>query len=519
MNNGYLDATSSHNLMPGVPGASNSGFHQLPAASYSDPNLSSLNLDASYFRYSSPQSSNLSTDGLDFDLSLTGSSQAHGGFNFDIRPPSPLSAYGMMNHGSSSSSDQENHVMYYFENVRKVHFLFGSNTMTNVTYSLIMQEPRGAVTNAVCALASLHFKRMRVAQGLEAPDPHPEHSAAKYFYDEAFFQLANAKQIRGCYNESDVIAALHLVCFSQLSGGATDWQPVLAMALEWMAQIGLPNEEDPRTALRSMNTAAQVAVKCTMWNDIFASLTLMRPPKFFSLYKRLLSRDPWSGTADKNFSSSTTGLQMDLLTGCPDEAMLTIAEVSALAHWKSAEHRKGTLSYRELIRRGDDIEQRLRQHPTDPSVSDQAPLHPNLLQPSISDNGASFPNADVRRMLGNIFRETAILYLHTVLNDPNPGVPDIGASVESIVQLIRQLPPSDADRAIVFPICIAACMTDDSSRRDFLKGRFQAQDENIGNLMRTRLLMEAVWQSRDVKGGTVDWRETMRERNLNILLV
>jgi len=99
------------------------------------------------------------------------------------------------------------------------------------------------------------------------------------------------------------------------------------------------------------------------------------------------------------------------------------------------------------------------------------------------------------------------------------GVPDIGASVESIVQLIRQLPPSDADRAIVFPICIAACMTDDSSRRDFLKGRFQAQDENIGNLMRTRLLMEAVWQSRDVKGGTVDWRETMRERNLNILLV
>ncbi|THV07272.1 hypothetical protein K435DRAFT_848222 [Dendrothele bispora CBS 962.96] len=512
MNGGYLDASSTHNLMPGVPGASNSGFHQLPAASYSDPSLSSLDLNASYFRYSSPQSSNLSTDGLDFDLSsLGGSSHSHGGFNFDIRPPSPLSTnYNIMNHGSLSSSDQENHVMYYFENVRKVHFLFGSNTMTNVTYSLIVQEPRGAVTNAVCALANLHFKRMRVAQGFEAPDPNPELSAAKYYYDEAFFQLTNAKQIRGCYNESDVIAALHLVCFSQLSGGATDWQPVLAMALEWIAQIGLPVEEDPKMALRGMNTAAQVAVKCTMWNDIFASLTLMRPPKFFSLYKRLLGRDVWNGTATKPVSE-TSSLQMDSLTGCPDEAMLAIAEVSALAHWKSAERRKGTLSYRELIRRGDDIEQRLRQHQTDPSMGDQAPLHPNLLQPSISDNTTSFPSDDIRRTLGNVFRETAILYLHTVLNDPNPGVPDINASVENIIRLIRQLPPSDADRAIVFSICIAACMTDDSSRRDFLKGRLQAQDENIGNLMRTRLLMEAVWQKRDViGGGTVDWRETMR---------
>ncbi|KAJ7928781.1 hypothetical protein B0H13DRAFT_1966145 [Mycena leptocephala] len=62
-------------------------------------------------------------------------------------------------------------------------------------------------------------------------------------------------------------------------------------------------------------------------------------------------------------------------------------------------------------------------------------------------------------------------------------------------------------------------MTDDSSWRDFLKGRLQALDESLGNLMRTRLLMEAVWQKRDVSGATVDWRDTMRERGLNLLLV
>lgn len=129
---------------------------------------------------------------------------------------------------------------------------------------LIVQEPRGAVTNAVCALASLHFTRKRVAEGLEAPDSNPDHSTAKYFYDESYFQLANAQQIRGQYNESDVIAALHLVYFSQMSGGSMDWMPVLSIALDWLSQIGLPDEEDPRSVLNTMSLSAQIAVKGTM---------------------------------------------------------------------------------------------------------------------------------------------------------------------------------------------------------------------------------------------------------------
>lgn len=99
------------------------------------------------------------------------------------------------------------------------------------------------------------------------------------------------------------------------------------------------------------------------------------------------------------------------------------------------------------------------------------------------------------------------------------GVPEISNSVGVIVQLLGQLPSSEVDRALVFPICLAGCMTDDSNLRDFLKGRLQGLDESLGNLMRTRLLMEAVWQKRDISGATVDWRETMRERGLNLLLV
>lgn len=105
---------------------------------------------------------------------------------------------------------------------------------------------------------------MRVALGLEAPDPNPEHSTAKYFHDEAYYQLVNAKQLRGCHNESDVLAALHLICFSQMSGATTDWQMLLAIALEWLGQTGLPNEDNPRLLLNNMSPAAQLVVKCTM---------------------------------------------------------------------------------------------------------------------------------------------------------------------------------------------------------------------------------------------------------------
>ncbi|KAE9399793.1 hypothetical protein BT96DRAFT_965533 [Gymnopus androsaceus JB14] len=502
--NPYVDPhhLRQDSLLPGVPGASNSHFHQLPAASFSDPDLNDLDLNSSYFQ--SPLIStvpNLNLEPSDYEISSIASMHQHQPFEFDIHPP-PEMNFPV----TGQSSFHEDHVMYYFQNVRSAHFLFAGNKAANVIYSLLVQEPRGAITHAVCALASLHYMRKRVAEGLEAPDLNPQNSTAKYFYTEAYLQLVNAQQIRGHYTESDIIAALHLVYFSQLSGGSMDWMPVLGIALDWLAQIGITEEEDPKMMLSTLSMAAQIAVKGTMWIDIFASLTLMRPPKYLMFYKRLLSR-----------STCSPALQMETLTGCPDDAMLAIAEVSALAHWKTMQRCQSTLNYRELIRRGDEIEQRLHQNAATPVFEKDAPLHPDILQPSISD--VVFPDEEVRKQLASIFRAAASLYLHTVLHDSNPGVSDISDSVETIAQLIHQLLPSNTDRVIVFPICLAACMTDDSIHRDRLKRRLQAQDESIGNVMKVRLLMEAVWQRRDVQGGTVDWRETMQDQGLNLLLL
>jgi len=315
-----------------------------------------------------------------------------------------------------------------------------------------------------------------------------------------------------------LLAALHLISFSQLSGCTTDWQPAFSVVSEWLAHTGLLVDDNPALTLRGLSPIAQLLVKAALWLDTFSSLTQPRPPKFLRLLKRLMGeRGGFWADADALYS-----LRMDLLTGCPDEAMLAIAETSALAHWKATELRNGSLSYRDLIRRGDDIEQRLRHHTSQQNFGDidQAPLHPNLAQTSVTESGVvPFPSNDMRRQVADVFRETAVMYLHTVLNNSNPGVREISECVEIVVRLMDQLPSSDIDRALMFPVCLAGCMTNDSTRRDFFKGRLQLLDGSIGNVMQTRLVMEAVWQKRDVNGGAVELRDTVRERGLTLLLV
>jgi hypothetical protein len=63
-------------------------------------------------------------------------------------------------------------------------------------------------------------------------------------------------------------------------------------------------------------------------------------------------------------------------------------------------------------------------------------------------------------------------------------------------------------------------MTNDSTQRDFFKGRIRGLNENFGNLLQIRRLMEVVWQKRDLGGKEVDVRETLREQQgLNLLLI
>lgn len=121
-------------------GASNSNFYHLPTGSYSDTSLNPLDLGGPICTYSprplTPPSTTatLNTDPYPFDFSqLAGSIEQGGEFGFALRPPSPVPNYSP---AAGSNSIQGDHVIYYFEHVRKIQYIFAGNTFTNVTYSV-----------------------------------------------------------------------------------------------------------------------------------------------------------------------------------------------------------------------------------------------------------------------------------------------------------------------------------------------------------------------------------------------
>ncbi|KZP31796.1 hypothetical protein FIBSPDRAFT_775867 [Athelia psychrophila] len=485
--------------------------------SYSDPSFSNIDI-ASLFP----------TGPLAFDAHPAGISTTPDSATFDFSLTVPSVPYEPIPQEVPTAGPdpvQTQHVLYYFEHVRQMQFAFaGSNLVTNTMYSIILEEPQGAVTSAVCALAALHHSRMQVAT---FADHSPGQSMSQYFYNESWNRLQASKSALGHYTESDAIASLHLLSYSLLSRGTTDWRYVLDVSCEWLGQTGILTEDDPKFAISNMTQSMQFILKWTMWLDIVSSMTLMRPPRFLVLYRRLFSSassgtDFWTGPSQED----TPELRMESLTGCPDDVMLALAEVSALAYWKTQEQQNGRLSVRELIRRGDVIELQLRSHTEPESFAevDQALIHPSLVSDfaamSASLEGATAaPSEETRRVVATIFRETVSLYLQTVLSDSIPGVPEITASVETIIKLFGRLPQSELDRSLIFPLCVTGCLTDNRARRDVIKRRLQGQDENLGNLMQARALMEAVWRRRDVSGGAVDWREILHNENLNLLLI
>jgi len=207
----------------------------------------------------------------------------------------------------------------------------------------------------------------------------------------------------------------------------------------------------------------------------------------------------------------------------------------------------GSLSVRELVRRGDVIEKELRST-TEPrwrrstgaiSTLSSPEFHQGPIPGSNRANGAvSLPNTpgassprheddralpdmeeDIRMLVSDIFRESSLVYLHSVVAGPHPRVPEVAASAKSTLESLRLLPASILDRTMVFPISMAACLTDGPAEREFYRARLSAQDMSIGNVGPALKVIEGVWEMRDTRGGPVTWRDVMQEMGMHLLLV
>lgn len=163
------------------------------------------------------------------------------------------------------------------------------------------------------------------------------------------------------------------------------------------------------------------------WLDVISTVTLLAVPRYLQFYRRLYLGGGGFWAASGRYTLEELDTRVESLTACPDEILLGIAEISSLECWKVQEMRKGTLSMRELIRRGDILERHLRIEcePACAPETDQTRLHPGSAMssdPTTTGLPRTASPADVaRQLVAKIFRETALVYLYTVLNGSYPG--------------------------------------------------------------------------------------------------
>ncbi|KAJ3487785.1 hypothetical protein NLJ89_g11681 [Agrocybe chaxingu] len=177
----------------------------------------------------------------------------------DLLTPSLPSPYNPSGHAGM----HEQLVMHYFNDVRKVQFFFAGEALTDITYSAIVEEPRGAVSLAICALANLHMKQMRVSQGLEMPNQNAENPTS-YLRHEALLRLENNNATHNGWTEKDALAAFHLVSLSQMAGGSCDWEQPFGILSQWLLQTNLHLAENPWMAFLNLSPTSQLCVKATL---------------------------------------------------------------------------------------------------------------------------------------------------------------------------------------------------------------------------------------------------------------
>lgn len=456
------------------------------------------------------------------------------------------------NIGPYMSSHQSGLVRHYLDHVLRRQYLLADTSIAEFIIRTVQENP--AARDAVCLLASLHRESLRhghnylPAAAAAMSDALVVQNDASTDYSKTYKRICASLRTSaaGGYTEGEAMAGLFVVSAFLFRGGRGAWQEFLSVAADWVWNV-LHSGGSPAETIMHCSDSQQFIIKTTFWFDILASTTRLQSPRFLATYREL-----WSSRRGAYIEGSSRPqqpqqqpcgpLSMLSVMGCENTTALAIAEISALACWKEAHARQGTLSVPELVDRGRTIESECLAHPS------PTPAHPSASglggggDGCAGDGGglygantADVELAEKRRLTADIFRATARVYLHSVLSGEYPGCPEIREGVQDTIECLRRVPPGGHGqqqegipqtsnvsrsvlRSVVFGICLCGCLTDNLAERQFLLRRLdEEQAEGVGNCAEARAVMEQVWLRRvaataDGAGGTsLSWRDAMQQ--------
>lgn len=205
-------------------------------------------------------------------------------------------------------------------------------------------------------------------------------------------------------------------------------------------------------------------------------------------------------------------IELDKVMGCENWAMILIAQISALEHWKRDMQKAGRLSVIELSTRGSEIAKLLNS-----GLASQAMC---TLAPTISKSPAQYSPLVTR-----IFALSALTYLHVVVSGAYPELTEIKASVSMTITTLSNLPVPHLLQNLVWPFCVTGCMAS-RDHEPLLNDLVMAAGEDAkcpGNYWKALEVMRECWRLREESktddGRGVDWVSSMESLGFKVLLV
>ncbi|KLO08795.1 hypothetical protein SCHPADRAFT_908338 [Schizopora paradoxa] len=444
-------------------------------------------------------------------------------------------------------------VTHYLRSVRPMQFFLADRSIDDVILRFAMSSD--IVRSAICHVASVHRRRLKDSPPMQGNAPLPSSSAmgvgglsslAAGFFGGAQPHMGHPQltlpsitaggapledegdegsglrirhalentSARERLTEAEAMAGLQCISSYLFAGGTGGWDFFLQTACAWVRSI-LP---DSRTlagaggyvkALERAGAAGETGetglkgfiVRTTMWFEVLASVSQVRRPLFLEAYRELfgVQRIMEVDGAGGGGGGEERGFSMLNVMGCDNLTFLAIAETSALAAWKDETQREGRMSLMELTKRGVEIEEKYLRE-------DSTRYHSATgTSGSTTTNSTDGDTVEKRRQLtADIFRAAARLFVHTVLNEDNLACNEIMTGVYETVMALRRVPKTPDSllnsvvRSVIFPICLAGCMTDDKPSRAFLKDLLVRQ-QTAGNSTQVLEAMEKVWRQREEK--------------------
>lgn len=381
----------------------------------------------------------------------------------------------------------------YVNNVVKIQYLLGDKVMLP---EMIWEAVNRHIPSkeAVSLLSQAYHERQVNRNSSLLLDHTVQHRVSKL---KEMLMLAETR-----FDADDAMAALHVVSLYLFDGGQGRWHEFLDFACSYTIKV----LEDPRygdyiQALESTNEKDEFVIKTTIWFDVLASVTTMKPPRLLEYIRYL-------------FHPTLIPRKYSMLSpmGCDNTVVWALAETSNLAYCKAKSERQGSLSIRQLVNKVQDIEPWLLPGP-------------QPIEPRDSPEGWS------RYLTSEIFRTSTRLFLKSVESGDHPHVPEIQNCVHDTFAAIVSLPPAEAGldilttsaviRSTVFAFYICGSLTDNEQILNVLQSRLtqKPSDEGVGNTTTISALLTRLWDERRLQmpGHPVRWRRLLRKAE--ILLV